>query len=380
MNEFKRIAVHHPPGIAIWDSILRGVFRFTRPDLPWLIAANFAEGFDGIQQWKPDGAIIQCNSSRDKDFFHDLGIPVVNVARERSEISFPSVQIDDFAVGQMAADYFVDKGFEHFACYSLRDRDFMDARQEGFRSRVEAKSFTVDIFEDEEYSQGMSFSPPSERLRTWLRELPQPNAVFATTDALGLVIASSCRFADLKVPEQIAILGASNNELLCNLEYPSLSSIQLPGERLGYEAARRLHSMLNGNDEPTNAERLEPIGIVNRQSSDIYCIDDKEVGLALDFIRKNCASPINVASVVKSVQISRSNLERRFRQLLGRSIHDELIAQRMKKAKHLLATTQIPLHSVAAESGFSSPRHFSTVFKKQTGEQPGAFRKRFNSR
>lgn len=377
MTEFKRIAVHHPPGIAIWDSILRGIFRYARPDLPWLVAANFAKGFEGIQQWKPDAAIIQCNSSDEKEFFRQLEIPVVNVARERAEISFPSVQIDDFAVGEMAADYFVDKGFRHFACYSLRDRDFMDARLRGYRSRIEESSHSLSIFEDDEYSPGMSFSPPSERLRTWLRELPQPVGVFVTTDALGLVIASSCRFANLKVPEQVSILGASNNELLCNLEYPSLSSIQLPGERLGFEAARRLHSMLNGNEEPTTAERLEPIGIINRQSSDIYCIEDKEVGLALDFIRNNCSSPINVASVVKAVQISRSNLERRFRQLLGRSIHDELIAQRMKTAKHLLTTTQMPLHSVAAESGFSSPRHFSTVFKKQTGEQPGSFRKRF---
>lgn len=378
MTQFKRIAVHHPPGIAIWDSILKGVFQFARPDLPWLIAANFDSGFDEIRRWKPDGAIIQCNNSEDEAFFGELEIPVVNVAREKAKITFPSVQIDDFAVGVMAAEYFLDKGFEGFGCYSLRNRDFMEARLEGFRTRIESKGFAVEVFEEDDYSHGMSFSPPSERLRTWLSELPQPNGVFATTDALGLVIASSCRFAHLKVPEQIAILGASNNELLCNLEYPSLSSIQLPGALLGYEASRRLHSMLNGNEEAVNAHRLEPIGIVNRQSSDIYCIDDNEVGMALEYIKSNFGSPINVSSVVKSVEISRSNLERRFRQLLGRSIHDELIGQRMKMAKRLLATTQMPLREIASETGFSSPRHFSTVFKKQTGEQPGSFRKRIN--
>lgn len=376
MTQFKRIAVHHPPGIAIWDSIIKGVFRFARPDLPWLIAANFDSGFEGIRRWKPDGAIIQCNSDEDEAFFSELNIPVVNVARERSKITFPSVQIDDFAVGVMAARYFLDKGFENFGCYTLRRRDFMEARLDGFKSSIESQGFVVRVFEDEEFSPGMNFSPPSDRLRTWLCELPQPAGVFATTDALGLVIASSCRFADLKVPEQVAILGASNNELLCNLEYPSLSSIQLPGELLGYEASRRLHSMLNGNQELADALRLEPIGIVNRQSSDIYCIDDKEVGTALDFIKHNFSSPINVASVVKSVEISRSNLERRFRQLLGRSIHDELIEQRIKKAKHLLATTEMPLRTIASETGFSSPRNFSTVFKKQTGEQPGSFRNR----
>lgn len=376
MTEFKRIAVHHPPGIAIWDSILKGVFRFARPDLPWLIAANFDTDLQGIQQWGPDGAIVQCTNAAEEQFFSELEIPVVNVARERSEITFPSVQIDDFAVGEMAAEYFLDKGFENLACYSLNNRDFMAARLNGYRSRVEASGFAVNVFEDEDYTSRKSFSPPSDQLKSWLCELPEPSGVFATTDALGVVIASSCRFASLKVPEQIAILGVSNNELLCNLEYPSLSSIRLPGERLGFEAAQRLHSMISGYEESVDALRLMPIDVVNRQSSDIYCIEDTAVNTALDYIKNNFGAPINVASVVKSVEISRSNLERRFRQLLGRSILDELIAQRIKMAKQLLATTQLPLREIADETGFSNSRHFSTVFKKQTGEQPGSFRKR----
>ena len=378
MTEFDRIAVHHPPGIAIWDSILKGVFRFARPDLPWLIATNFGTDFLGIEKWKPDGAIVQCTNSGDEKFFQELGIPVVNVAREQSKITFPSVQIDDFAVGEMAADYFLDKGFESLACYSLSNRDFMTARMDGFKSRTASKGFDVHVFEDDNYSHQQSFAPPSNQLKSWLCGLPQPSGVFASTDALGLALTSSCRFADLNVPEQIAVLGVSNNELLCNLAYPSLSSIRLPGEQLGYEAARRLFSMLNGNTEPIDALRLEPIDIVNRQSSDIYCIEDKEVGTALDFIKNNFESPVNVASVVKSVAISRSSLERRFRQLLGRSIHDELIIQRIKKAKRLLVTTRRPLQSIASETGFSSARHFSTTFKKQTGEQPGSFRKRMS--
>lgn len=379
MTEFKRIAVHHPPAIAIWEAILKGVFRFARPDLPWLVAANFDKDLECIRQWKPDGAIVQCTNSAEEEFFCELDIPVVNVARERSRITFPSVQIDDFAVGEMAAEYFLDKGFENLACYSLSNREFMTARLNGFRSRAEAEGLSISVFEDSDYSHRQNFSPPSEQLRAWLIDLPQPNGVFVTTDALGLVIASSCRFAALGVPEQIAILGVSNNELLCNLEYPSLSSVRLPGERLGFEAAQRLHAMLCGNPEPVDARRLLPIDIVNRQSSDIYCIEDKAVSAALDYIRNNFSRPINVASVVRSVTISRSSLERKFRQLLGRSILDELTAQRIGKAKHLLTTTGLPLGTIATETGFSNSRQFSTVFKKITGQQPSSFRQSMTS-
>ncbi len=379
-SEFKRIAIYHPPGIAIWDAILSGVFRFARPDLPWLITTSLDSDFDQIQRWNPDGMIVQCSTADEAAFFSRLEIPVVNVAREVSKVSFPSVQIDDFAVGQLAATYFIERGFENLACYTLLQRDFMQARLEGFRKKATECQITADLLNTKHFSKKRTIGQADLELVEFLADLPRPVGLFCTTDALGLAALMACRLNRIRVPQEISILGVSNNELLCHLEYPSLSSIRLPGEKLGFEAARKLNKMLNGKAEPREALRLPPIEVVNRQSTDIYCIEDDVVRQALEFIQQNFNQPINVASVIQEVDVSRSNLERRFRKLLGRSILEELIAQRIKAAKRILATTKEPLYQVASKSGFSNPRQFATKFRQIVGEKPSQYRDRMSGK
>ena len=376
MAETKRIAIYHPPGIAIWDAILQGVFQFVRPDLPWLFATSHEMNRSQIEQFRPDGIIAQCSNPDEVAFFRKLGIPVVNVAREAAEISFPSVQIDDVAVGEMAAYYFIGRGFQKLACVTAGNRDFLVARLEGFRSVSLSNGVAVEVLEVEDLPKEHLFAPPNAGLIRWLAMVSAPTGVFAATDALGLATLTACRLQGIQVPETIAVLAASNNELLCNLEYPALSSVRLPGEKLGFEAARMLHQMLGGKELPREALRLPPIEVVNRLSTDIYCIEDASVREALKFIRENCQTPINVGSVVQALEISRSSLERKFKTLLGRSILDEIVAQRINAAKNLLVTSNKPLYEVAEMSGFGNPRQFAATFRKATGEKPSSFRER----
>lgn len=376
MHPFKKIAIHHPPGIAIWDPIIRGIFKFARPDLPWLFSTNFGNNLERIANWKPDGAIVQCNSEDAAKFLKELNIPVVNIARVNSNVSFPSIQIDDFAVGKMAANYFLAKGFENFGCYSLKMRNYMQSRVAGFKTTVDSNHKRFDLFLDD-FSLQDGLPLQNLRLASWLEQLPKPVGIFATTDALGLDIISNCRLKGLSIPEDLSVVGVSNNELLCNLAFPPLSSVQLPGEKLGFKAAELLRSIIDGNQHPNTAERLQPVGIVNRKSSDKYCVEDLELNLSIQFVQQNFGLPINATSVVKASGVSRSALERKFRQLLGRTILEEITFHRIKEAKHLLTTTDQSIQYIATSIGFSSSRQFSTSFKKHTGLPPRAFRNRF---
>ena len=377
-KDFSKIAIHHPVGIAIWEDILKGVFQFTRPGIPWVISANFDKDFEWFRAWQPDGVIAQCANTSDVDFFRALDVPVVNVSREADEISFPSIQIDDFSVGQMAADYFLDRGFVNFACYLVDNRDFMAARLAGLEDRLSGFQAELSVFHEKEYSGSLHMLPPKEEVQAWLLQLNEKTAIFAATDALGLELLAACRHVGRKVPEDISILGVSNNELLCNLEYPPLSSIRLPGKKLGFEAAKKLFSLLKYDSNEHGVMRLPPIDIVSRQSTDIYCVDDAPVSQALEFIKKNYHMPINVASVVRSVDVSRTALERRFRKLLGRTILEELVSERILKSKELLVTTNLSMQAIGKESGFTNARQFSDTFRKHTGVQPSKFREQFS--
>ncbi|MEM7456418.1 MAG: substrate-binding domain-containing protein, partial [Planctomycetota bacterium] len=221
MNEFQRISIYHPPGIAIWESILKGVFQFARPDLPWLIATNTGADVERMRKWEPVGAIVQCASEKEAETFNQLGIPIVNVAREASELWFPSVQIDDVEVGRMAAKYFLERGFESLACYRVNNRDFMTARLEGFSEIASQQGVPVSEFQVTRFQSDQLFLAPDSELVSWLNGLPKPTGLLAATDALGLAVLSACRSADIGIPDDISVLGVSNNELLCHLEYPS---------------------------------------------------------------------------------------------------------------------------------------------------------------
>lgn len=374
--KYTRVAIHHPPGIAIWEDILRGVFDFARPDLPWIVCANFDRDPECLAAWRPDAVIAQCDSAETTDQLVRLKVPVVNIAREKDAARFPTVQIDDVAVGQMAANYFLNRGFTSFACYTAAGRSFMDARRQGFENACRSAANRFDALVTEHQEIRFGITPADPMLTNWLKSLPASTAVFATTDALGVCVSMACREAELRVPDSVALLAASNNELLCNLDHPPLSSIRLPGRRLGFEAAKILQQLLDGIEPGEPLVRLSPIEVVSRHSSNVYCIQDDDVAAALSFIRDQAGSRINVADVVEHVAISRSALERRFRKLLGRTMLDEILTHRVRLARTMLAVGELSLAEVARRSGFGDARQFSTGFRKLVGETPSEFRQR----
>jgi LacI family transcriptional regulator len=185
-----------------------------------------------------------------------------------------------------------------------------------------------------------------------------------------------CRQADLRVPEEVAVLGVGNDELYCELSRPTLSSIITPAQQIGFEAASLLGRMLDGAKPPQQSLLFPPQGVVSRRSSDVLAIDDPDVVAVARFIREHSHLVLRTAEILKVVPVGRRSLERRFRKAFGRGIWEEIQRVHIERAKRLLAETNLPIKAVAAQSGFTNFRHLSVVFRGQLGLSPTAYRRR----
>lgn len=198
----------------------------------------------------------------------------------------------------------------------------------------------------------------------------------ACTDQLGFWLLDACAQAGVPVPEEAAIVGAENDETLCTISRPPLSSVPFNAERVGYEAAALLGRMMNGEPPPTEPLLIEPLDIVTRQSSDIVAIDDREIAAAVRFIRNNACTGIGVRDVLRAVPVSRTALERRMRQTLGRSPKAETTRVQLERVRSLLTGTDLTHAAIAERAGFRYPQHMCSLFRQTFGLTPGEFRNR----
>jgi len=204
-------------------------------------------------------------------------------------------------------------------------------------------------------------------------------ALFACADVWGLQVVEACRLAALRVPEDVAVLGANNDDVLCELARPSLSSVMVPAEQIGFEAAALLKRLLAGAKPAKKPLLLPPPGLITRQSSEMLAIDDPEVAAALRFVRNHSHVPVRVKDVLRDVPVSRRALERRFHELLQRGLGEEIRRVHVERAKQLLATTERAMAEVADQAGFSSQQQLSRVFRRETGMTPGTYRRKMRN-
>jgi LacI family transcriptional regulator len=197
----------------------------------------------------------------------------------------------------------------------------------------------------------------------------------ATNDLMGQQLLEACQRRQIEVPEEVAVVGADNDEPICRIASPPLSSVIINDHQRGYEAAALLDRMMNGEPPPREPIYVEPAGVRTRASTDFLAIDDPAVTAALRILRENIASPISVDDVVDQVPLSRSVLERRFRRMLGRTMNDEIVRLRINRAIELLTETELELKMVAKRAGFGSQSYMNAVFKSRLGKTPGSFRR-----
>lgn len=368
-------------------SVLRGIKEYaeTRDDWVFTPVEPDPDAIETLRSVHPAGVIAHIYRTDVAQSLLSFGVPLVNVSGVLTDTSIPSVSVDDQQIGELAAEHFIERGFQNFAFVGHRNHGYSIRREAGYRKRLEPLGFSVCSYHERESDP---FNPRGRLwgidadVRRWLVELPRPAAIFAPNDLWGLQLTEVCRQAGLRLPEEIAIVGVDDDDLLCELARPSLSSVAIPGERIGVEAAALLDRLTARPriKPPKRPLLLSPIEVVPRRSSDVLAIADSDVAAAVRYIRSHAREPIQVDDILRAVPVSRRLLERKFHAILGVGPGEEIRRARIALAKSHLSRTEAPMTEVARLSGFADQRRLAAVFRQETGFTPTAYRARFRRR
>jgi len=371
-------------------SIARGIAQAVHEHYDWNIYFHVGEIGDSppswFNRWKGDGVIARLEHPGIIQPVLDKGVPVVDVRGTASIEHVPIVRTDDDAVAELAFRHLIDCEFRRFAFCGYPGADFSDRRHHAFAARVKELGSELHVFSP---GKGKK-EPPNYHFRDveylaiadeddlvkWIKSLPKPIGMFVSEDVRALRVTNICREFDIAVPEEMAVIGVGNCDVLCQLSEPHLSSIEHDTDRIGQFAVNSLEQMMTGHTPTDFVKLIEPSRLVARQSTDVLAIADKDIIRAAQYIRQNACNGINVNDILNAVPISRRELERRYVKALRRTPKEEILRVRIERIKQLLSQTDLPIYNVARKSGFDSSGYMSTAFKKRTGLTPGEYRER----
>ena len=375
-----RVALLVETSLASGRDILRGIARYVREHGPWSLyheAHSLEAGLPRwLARWDGDGIIVRVQSPRIAAGVQATGIPAVDVLGVVEATRLPLVHVDDQAVACMAAEHLRERGFHHFAYFGIRGENWSERRREAFRQAVGLNPGELPVCELPRRSMESSdWERQEDALAGWVRGLPMPTGIMVCSDQVGQHLLEACRRAGVAVPDDVAVVGVDNDEPLCEVCHPPLSSVNAGHAAVGYEAAALLDRLVRGRTTEAVPRLVAPLGVVTRQSTDVLATSDRQVAAALRLIREHACAGLSAADVVAAIPVSRSVLQRRFRKELGRSIQEETINVRVKRARELLAETDLALAEVAERCGFKHQEYLGAVFKARTGQTPAQYRR-----
>lgn len=338
--------------------IHRGVARYAR-EAGWHLNADLSRTQSGLEYWDGDGIITQPKT--------DLPTPLDGLLEALPQ---PQVIIghhlfgNNEETGRLAAEHFHDLGVRSVATLGLKGIDHMRLTS----CKKEAKAFAdvAEIFVDKHAPWPKRQGSLVEQIRI----LPKPVAIFAVNDDIGAWAIEACLSAGIAVPDEVAVLGVRNDELLCEALAVPLSSIENNVEEFGYQAAAMLDRHLDGEPLPKTMLEIPPRGVVVRQSTDVLAIAHPQVLRAMQFIQRNLTKQFSVGDVVRATAMSQRGLYKAFSDHLGRSIHETILHERLKLAKDRLLSGNDTIDSIALQAGFSDARHLHRIFRQATGMTP----------
>lgn len=356
--------------------LLAGIVRYARElHPPWSI--RLVEQGRGdpppawLRGWTGDGIVARIETQTIARVVTATGLPVVDVSAARHVPGVPWVETDDAAIARIAVDHLLERGFRHFGFCGEPGFNWSHWRREAFVQMIEAAGYDCDVFESKASSRK---SHERDAMARWIARLPKPVGVMACYDIKAQQFLDACRDAGVAVPDEVAVIGVDNDELLCELSMPPLSSVEPDSRRAGYEAARLLDQLLAGHKVPDEPVLIPPLGVTTRQSTDVLAIDDREIAQAIRFIREHACDGIAVADVLRVVPLSRRAFEKRFQERLGRTPHQEILRLKIVRAEQLLTETDLSLAAIAERTGFRHAEYLSVAFKRATSQTPGQFR------
>ncbi len=370
-----------PHGLSYYRHVLLGIRRYAETQPRWHFSyVEFSRPSLSDRTGRSlDGLIAAVNTPELAQTLARWRRPIVSVSAVLlPPPPYPWVGVNNGEIGRLVAEHFLDRGLRQFGFVGSSRTFYSTQREAAFRQAVEARGYRVAAHHDDawQFDPEAYRMPLDRRVYRWLRSLPKPVGILAPTDLWGMRLVEACREIGLRVPEDISAVGVDNDELFCELCRPTLSSVKVPGEQIGQEAAALLDRLMAGAEAPKQPLLLPPPGLVVRQSSDALVIDDAEVVAAVRSIREHTGRPLRVADVILEVSIGRRSLERRFRKALGHGVAQEIRRTQMARAKRLLAETDLKVSAIAQQSGFYDARHMALVFRKELGMSASAFRQR----
>lgn len=360
-------------------SILHGVEDYIRSHHPWHIFLAERRRGDAppkwLHDWDGDGIIARIENKAIAQVLGKARQPVVDLSSYRFLPHLPAVITDGKAIAELAVMHFLNRGFEHFAYCGVPRFPWSLQRGEYFVQALADRGLRCHHFDAAQNSTDDSENEMDE-LAEWLSSLPKPIAIFACYDARGRQILDACHRASISVPEEVAVLGVDNDELLCELSPQPLSSIDPNPRRCGWIAAEILNQMMHGVNPSPLTHVVSPMGISTRQSTDVFAIEDANLVKALRFIREHACRGISVDDVARSAGLARRTMEARFKKMLERSPHEEILRIQVNRAQRLLLHTNLGVAVIAERAGFENPEYFSVAFKRVTGMPPATFRRK----
>jgi len=385
-----RVALLIESSRAYGRGLLLGVAKYVREHGPWSISLQEQSLSDAtpdwLRKWKGDGIITRLESREMVQVMRRLRVPAVYLRTPPVGFPVPTLLTDHAAAARMAFEHLRERGFRSFGFCGFEGVDYSDARKRHFVDIVGKSGMACHVFENPSRRRhGRSTDLEREGLRDgglvakWIQSLPKPVGLMACNDMRGQQVLEACRATNINVPDDVGVVGMDNDEVLCDLSDPTLSSVVPDTFRIGFEAAALLDQLMAGKEPPASPVYIEPKGIQARRSTEVLAIDDRLMTAAIRFIRERACEGIDVRDVLKAVPMSRSTLERRFVKVVGRAPKDEIMRVRLNQAKQLLAETGLSVEFIAEKTGFNRAEYFSRIFKKKNGQSPLHFRSRFQS-
>lgn len=330
-----------------------------------------------LREWKPSAIITEYLPGLTEDLVK-LGCPVILVPSDQPVDQVFHVDVDDLAIGRLAAEHLISRGYRKFAFVGRGDAHYAKQRLEGFREVVGEVPVYWEEFRDwRQYDE--YWRDPDEDMVGWLVSLEKPAGVFTAHDPTGRHVLEAAAQAGLEVPFSIGVVSANNDETVCEMARPALSSIRLPWRRLAADSVQMLERIWSG-ESPMGPVLVQPLEIVARGSSSYEAVADPMVRQAMGVLAERLVELVSVEQWAAAVGVSRRVLERRFLAALGRSPLAMILHERVERAKKLLTTTDLPVSHIAERCGFQSNERLTVNFRASVGVPPATYRRGFREK
>lgn len=378
-NQRRNVAVIIETSNDYARGILKGVHEYQLSRPGWHIYLSEHRRHEPVESyvgdWDCHGVIARIESPSMAEVIKTMGVPIVDAGSARLIPKIPWVAAHDGAIARLAVSHLLDCGLPRIAFFGDRYYDWSRWRGSSFVQLARRSGVPHFVYElPDREDRKVWWHNRRDSIIRWVDSLPKPVGVFACSDYYAHRLLEVCKDSGIVVPHDVAVIGVDNDELICELSHPPLSSV-IPNTRLtGMKAAEHLDRLMNGQE--VNAQRfsIPPISVQERASTDSLAVLDSHVARAMGYIQQHAIEKLSPDDVARHVGLSRRSLEGRFRQALNRTPYQQIARVRLNKIRELLSKTDMTLAEIAEALNIPHSEYLSVFFKKQTGKTPSEYR------